>query len=434
VAAVPRVIVAVAYRPALFFPDSWNYIAHAYGSTHFGGIRTVGYSLALDALSWFTGRSLLAATTLQHLVGIAIGLIVYALLIRRGVPRMLATLAAGFVLLEGYSIVLEQKILAETFFTFAIVASVYLLVVARRPSVLALAGVLLAAAITMRAAGVFIAPIWVAYAVYRHRRPPLRALAPSAGLLLTLLAFTAVNKHETGQVAWTGADGWFLYGRIGSIADCARFEPPAGTRRLCQPGGPSDKEPAYFVWAPDSPANRLFPRGPTTPGSDTLLRRFAIAVVTERPANYLAVVASDTLRYFGPAASDTSLGLKLPTRQRTGEWFDPKEAAKYFPDFRPRVHSPAAAARAYVTAIHFPGPLLALLLLPPLALVPARIRRRAGPPRHGAEVLLLTGGAAALIVGATATSGFVVRYMIPAVPLLVAGAALALAELERGAG
>ena len=34
-----------------------------------------------------------------------------------------------------------------------------------------------------------------------------------------------------------------------------------------------------------------------------------------------------------------------------------------------------------------------------------------------------------LIAGATLTSAFVVRYMVPALPLLVAGAALAVAEL-----
>jgi hypothetical protein len=42
VGALARILVAVAYRPALFFSDSWAYIILAYGSEHFAPDLRVG--------------------------------------------------------------------------------------------------------------------------------------------------------------------------------------------------------------------------------------------------------------------------------------------------------------------------------------------------------------------------------------------------------
>ncbi|MEA2398045.1 MAG: hypothetical protein QOK25_1601 [Thermoleophilaceae bacterium] len=431
-AAVVRITVALTHRPALFIPDSWTYLMHAYSSPHFGGVRPVGYSLALRALSLISGHSLLAVTTLQHLTGIATGVTVYALLIRRRVPRALATLAAGIALLEGYTIGLEQTILPEAFVAIAVFGSAYLLITSRRPSVLVLAGLLLAAAVTMRTAAAFMIPVWIAYAVYRLRRS-LTLAAPVAGLVLALVAFAAVNAEKTGHFGWTNSDGWFLYGRVGSIADCTKFSPPSGTRRLCESPGPSNRSPGYFVWDQRSPANRAF--GTTdAPGSSTLLRRFGLAVIRGRPLAYAELVSRDLLHYFELNALATPSDHVMTLRGQpatAGPFFNSAVAARYFPGFRPRAHTYASAARAYVSAIHFPGPLLALLLLAPLALIPLRLRGR--QLRHAAEVFLLTGGAAAMLVGATATSAFVVRYLMPTLPLFLAGAALALADLRRPA-
>src|SRR5829696_2091380 len=106
VAIVARAVVAVEYAPALFFPDSWSYVGAAYGESHLGGIRPPGY-------------------------GLAIGLLVYGLVLRLGAGRALATVAAALVLLDGYAIALEQHILAETFCAAAMVASFALLSTAR---------------------------------------------------------------------------------------------------------------------------------------------------------------------------------------------------------------------------------------------------------------------------------------------------------------
>ena len=56
------------------------------------------------------------------------GVLVYALILRLRLPRWLATAGAAVVVLDAYAIALEQQILAEAFFTLALVASFYLVV------------------------------------------------------------------------------------------------------------------------------------------------------------------------------------------------------------------------------------------------------------------------------------------------------------------
>ena len=129
IAATVRVAVAIAYKPAIFFGDSWAYLDLAYGGNPVGLApdRPSGYPLLIDLLSIF-GRSLGAITTAQHLAGLLTGVLVYALLLRLRLPRWLATAGAAVVLLDAYAMALEQQILAEAFFTLALAASFFLVV------------------------------------------------------------------------------------------------------------------------------------------------------------------------------------------------------------------------------------------------------------------------------------------------------------------
>jgi hypothetical protein len=376
-----------------------------------------------------TGDSLAVVTTVQHLAGLATGLIVYVLLLRLGAGRAIAAVAAGVILLDGYAIALEQHILAEPLCTLAMVASVALLVTARSAPALAFAGVLLAVAVLMRTPTVFIVPLWVAYLLVRHR--PARAwAAPLLGLGAILAAFAAVNQAQTGRLGLTSADGWFLYGRTAALADCTRFTPPAGTEALCEPPGHPERPPIHYVWAPESPAQRLYGRV-GAPGSDDRLRAFALATIRSRPAAFARLVGEDLLRYADPGAatpggSDGAITLPAHPRTQPG-WLDVEARDRYVPGYEPEVSPPAGVARAYAGAIRFPRPLLVVLVALPLALLIVAARGRGA--RRLPEVALLSGSGVALIAGATLTSAFVVRYMVPALPLLVAGAALAVAEL-----
>src|SRR5947209_8006712 len=70
-ATVLRAAAEVAYRPALFFSDSWIYLSTAFGGVPVGIVpsRPSGYPLLLRLLT-FPGRNVLLATLVQHAAGL----------------------------------------------------------------------------------------------------------------------------------------------------------------------------------------------------------------------------------------------------------------------------------------------------------------------------------------------------------------------------
>ena len=92
-ALIPRVLAALAFRPALLTADSFLYMQGAVNGP-LGVIRPSGYSFLLFFFKHLP-HPLLLVTTLQHLMGIAIAVIVYALLRYWGLPGWGASLAAA---------------------------------------------------------------------------------------------------------------------------------------------------------------------------------------------------------------------------------------------------------------------------------------------------------------------------------------------------
>ena len=227
-AAIVRVGVAVAYRPALFYSDSWAYVDRTWccRGVAFTPYPPSGYPALMQLLSP-VGRQLAVITSAQHVAGLLVGVILYALLLRAGVNRVAAALAAAVVLLDAYSIALEQHIMAEPFFTLALTASAYFATDPRRVArAIAASGLLLGAAVTMRAAALFAIPVWLAYILWTYRRPRLVATA-AVCLAVPLSAYAVAGAVEgypfdpVRSFALSGGNtGWALYGRVGSIADC----------------------------------------------------------------------------------------------------------------------------------------------------------------------------------------------------------------------
>jgi hypothetical protein len=427
-ALLVRILVAIAYRPALFYSDSWSYVAHAYGPTFFAGDRPSGYPLLLRLIA-LPGRSLAVVTTVQHAAGLATGALAYALLRRLGVPRWPTCAATALIVLDAYAITLEQTILAEAFFTLTLVLSAFLVLGPGRLSLtVAISGVLLAAAATQRTAALFAVPVWLLYVAWRHRRPRVLVIAACA-VAAPLLVYSAVYDAKVGRFGLNAADGWFLYGRVGEIADCHRFTPPPGTRHLCEP---VHDGALYYLWSGRSAANRAY--GQPGPAGSEPLGRYARAVIGQRPLAYGGMVTQDFLRYFqpnssSPGSSDTAISLSAQPRVGS-PWVYERYRARYFPEYRPSVHPPATVVRAYWSVVHPPRPLLALLVVATVAALTVGLvgRNRRHLP-HRQEAFLLTGMGLAMLLGATATSEFIVRYLVPSVPLLVCGGTLALAEL-----
>jgi hypothetical protein len=438
-AVAVRAGVAIAYRPAIFFGDSWAYLDLAYNGTPVGLApdRPSGYPLMIDLLS-IAGRSLAAITTVQHFAGLAAGVLVYALLLRLGLPRLPAAAAAAVVLLDGYAIALEQQILAEAFFTLALVGSFYLVAGRDRgPAALAASGALLAAATSLRTVALFAVPVWLLYVLWTHGLRNRSAALALAGLLLPLLAYAGLHAANTGRFGLTQADGWFLYGRVGQIADCGDAEIPAAARPLCQRNARDRREGAAFhVWNADGPARRVFGGMSREPErqerSNRILRQFAVAIIRDRPGHYARIVVSDFLRYFRPGVmsrGNSDLALILPERGRLVRRNE-QIRDRYFPDYRPEVQPPAALMRGYQDRIHTPRWLVGMLAVASLVvlLLAGVAWRRVSLP-HRREVFLLTGSALTMLLGSAATSEFVLRYLVPVVPLLVCGGLIASLDL-----
>lgn len=119
-----RIVTMLGFPPAIWFAgDSITYVNTAI--THKPSLsRESGYSLFLILLKPL--HSFAVVTAAQHLMGLAIAVMIYALLRRHGLPRWGATLATLPVLLDAYEIQLEHEILPDVPFAFLLVAAVTL--------------------------------------------------------------------------------------------------------------------------------------------------------------------------------------------------------------------------------------------------------------------------------------------------------------------
>src|SRR3954451_13660498 len=164
--ALLRMGAEVAYRPALFYSDSWGYLSLAHGKSivTFAPLRPSGYPLILKLL-----HALPVITVAQHLAGLLTATLVYATCRHLNVRRWLATVAGAFVALDAWTIALEQYVLAEAFFALALMLAVWASLVARRSSMTAaigFAGLCLAAAALMRPVGLFAVPAWLIWLLW----------------------------------------------------------------------------------------------------------------------------------------------------------------------------------------------------------------------------------------------------------------------------
>ena len=134
VGAALRLMTVLAYRPALFFGDSWGYIYTAFsghtlgaGSPAMSNYRPSGYPFLLWVLS-SPGRNLVQLVVVQHLAGLVTGALIYVALSRARIARWLAAVAAALVLLDGYAVALEQYVMADTFFALTVLVGCLVLV------------------------------------------------------------------------------------------------------------------------------------------------------------------------------------------------------------------------------------------------------------------------------------------------------------------
>jgi hypothetical protein len=420
-AAVLRVVVALTYHPILmFYGDSFAYLTNA---EHLAPAfyRPVLYSVF--AWPFVHAHAIPLIPVAQHAMGLGIGVAVYAILYRLGAGPW-SSLGAAPVLFDGYQLNVEQFALSETVFTALVVAAVALAVWRKRPGVVvsALAGAAVAGAALTRTVGlVLIVPLLV-YLVARRAR--IVAVLAAAGVFsVSVFAYALWYQADRGNLALTGADGYFLYGRVATFADCTRLPPlPGDEWVLCDPRTPSARPSANsYIWSSHSALDELSVRGKVARNS--VLEDFAVRVIAHQPLDYLRTAAGDVVHYFSPfrttGRQDEPIEiwrfpLRVPVLQRIYGRVPPRfGVVQPLPSIR-RYGAGGRFLRAYQSDVNA-GPIMAL------ALALGLIGLFAGAPgarRLRAECFLLVSSGLGILVVPAMTAMFDFRYMLPTLVLV----------------
>jgi hypothetical protein len=399
-----RVLAVLGFPPALlFYGDSFAFLREDLTP---GTTRPSGYSLLLALLR--PAHSLTLVTVLQHLLGPALAVGVYALLRRRGLPGWGATLLVTPLLYDEFLVLLEHMIMADAVFIVLVTAAVGLIVWRVTPVTAAAGGALLGLAGITRTIGLPLLLLTAAYLlIRRYGRRPLAALVVAGAIPLG--AYATWMKLEKDTFALTEADGNFLWSRTMSFADCDVVKPPERLAVLC-PRMPVEQRPypPHWLWESFSPLLKV----PGTAHRNQLAGEFARAAIIAQPGDYLRAVATDLrqLLRWERTAVDEKTPYKFPAAERpvsasvrgVAESYEAGPAAT-------RVVEPYAGwLRAYQRFGYVPFPLLMLALV--AALVLALTRRRW-------DALLPALAALGLVVSPPFLAAYDVRYVVPAIPL-----------------
>jgi hypothetical protein len=306
VGATGRALTMVAYHPALLYIDSFRYLSNT-GPLNPTGTDPVGYPLVLRLL--LDVGNLMLVVAIQHLLGLAMGVSIYLLLLRHRMPKTLAVLASAPVLLDAYEWQIEQNILTDSLFLALITAALVLLTWRRRPGpwLAASAGLLLGVAVTVRLVGeatLVPAVLFVVIAAGPTWRRRLAVTAAFAGACAMPLVSYAVYTHGftgTYSLHASNSNNGMLYGRTATIADCASL--PADLKPLCPSGSVAYREslgPDFYTSAGGSP---YFSSGDAREAN-----AFSDYVIEHQPLAFAEAVGHDFLQLFLSPHDDVNDG------------------------------------------------------------------------------------------------------------------------------
>src|SRR5579875_932468 len=433
-----RVLAEIGYRWQLWFNDSFAYVADAV-TAYLDPARTSGYSVFLRLLEPLHSYALV--TSLQHLMGLAVGVMVYALARHRfRAPAWVASLAAVPVLYDAFQIQLEHLIMSDVPFEFLIMLAVTIVLWDKRPSAarFVLAGALLGIADLVRSVGLPLLAVLVVYMIVQ--RAGWRALAGSAvACVLPLAAYAGMFDVQHGQFALTDSTGVYLYSRVMTFANCSKMPNlPTDELALCVTTPPSKRPLAQlYIWRDFTPLNRL-PPSMFSPLPNSLAQKFALTAIEDQPLSYAKTVWDDTWRAFGwerhvfpnagtydeylfPARRGDVPPAGIPSWARASVGPYGSYAATYsHGNPVTKVVQPwAGFLHVYQKYVYLPGTIYGVILLIGLAGCVLAWRR------IGGEALLPWLFSVALIVTPAATAEFDYRYVLPAVPFACLAAAMA---------
>lgn len=456
VAALLRLLAMLAYRPAILLRlDSFDYI---WGALHPSPnvINSSGYSLFLWLL--LPLHSFVVVVILQHLMGLGIGVMIYAVLRRYGLPGWGATVAALPVLFDPGQVLVEQFIMPDLLAMALMMAAFTILLLAERASLwwLVTAGLLMGASVTVRPTTLPLVIMLAAFLLVR-RAGWRRAGAVLAAGAVPVVAYMGWFDAAHGAFNLTNSNGLFLWSRTMSFANCSVIAPPPALQPLCplqQPGrlgaaNPARRpEPKDYLWGeahttwewqdvspqfePDAAA--------FTPANNKRALQFALKAIAAQPFAYAGVVLKQTVvpftgmdqlsfsvgpqpKGYGRYLSEANFRFaSAAAHGYAGNTGAVTRLARY--NYATVVHAPYAnLMKAYQRVIFLPGPVLGVLAL--VGLAGALI-----PGRRSAAGWLLWLSALVIIVLPAAEHQFEPRYDIAAVPLFCLAAALAFRKPE----
>jgi Dolichyl-phosphate-mannose-protein mannosyltransferase len=292
---VLRVLVEVAYQPALFFIDSIKYMFGAYP-----GDDPPGYLLLLKP--FLAVANLGAVAAVQHLLGLGMAVALYVLLLRRGSPRWLAALATAPVLLDGYQLQIEQTIMPDVLFEALMVAGLVVLLWQPRPRLwmVLVAGVLLGSTATMWQPGeILILPavVYVAIVARGWRRTLRDAALVCAAFALPILLVSFRNYVDIHRFSLAPNAAATIYGRMAAAADCQTLRVPSYERQLCpSPQLAARLGPDGLDHNADSPLKNYVP--PAGMAQHGVATDFSRRVLTQQPLRVAGAILGDAAKLF----------------------------------------------------------------------------------------------------------------------------------------
>lgn len=443
-AVVVRVALMALYFPAVML----SYDSPRFARTNMGMFgdfwMPAGYPFLLQVLRrisaelWFT-------IAVQHLIGIATGVILFLTLRRLGAARGWAAVPTLFVFVSGDHLYLEHILLADFLLTFlaaaGIGAAVPALTGGSKPPWLALASALFGIAMLVRTPGVVLLGVLLLCAVCSTRgswrsRATAAATALVPGLAVVLLYIAVVWAVGGRFLGISDMRGWNLYARVAPFADCGKFQPPAELRVLCEERPPTERPgPFGYVWDLESVPRRTFPLGPKT---GRQLEVFALRAIRHQPLDYLRAVGLDLVRYVDPTVTPPRPYAGQPRELISFGWRDPeverlitRALGRVYRGTTVRLRGQEFLGR-YQQVVRVGGSLLlAFLVCAAAGLVTARGALRLG-------IVLFGLSAVALYVLPVLTLSYDFRYGIPPSTFVVAtgtiGAMASWQRLARRAG
>lgn len=454
-----RVLTQLSFSPVLLYIDSVKYL---YGAWPYAD--PLGYDLPLKLI--LAVGNLSAVEAVQHLLGLAMALTIYVVLLRRGVPRWLAALAMGPVLLDAYQLQMEATIMPDVWFEAVLLAGLAILLWTPRATVriCLLAGFILGLSATVRQVGeVLIIPlVIIVIAMGGGWRQVLgKTLVTALAFIMPIFLYMSASLYINGHF-WLSRNGQeSAYGRLAGLANCATLKIPSYEQPLCPTTAQQSYGADWLDHATTSPLRLYVLRdAPAGLTRGKAIKHFEEAIIRQQPVRVFNRIATDSFKLFSITrhtdAGDTPIsrwqfhtaypnfqptiaidqqgtivfGLKLAAG--AGALVYHQLDTAYGGNAHVWVPGAAFLRRYQVYGGYTPGPLLLLCVLAGAAGTLTIFRRRASAAQRqlalGALVFWVTG---TVVLMLSDLFEFSWRYQMPALVTLPAAGAFGIAAVLR---